>query len=50
MEGSVDEALYTMQDTKTEKNNAWLGRNNNKLTLEAVGLFLSKYDRVGATE
>jgi SNF2 family DNA or RNA helicase len=47
MEGSVDEALYTMQDKKMEKNNAWLGRNNSKLSLEVVGLFLSEHDKVG---
>jgi len=47
MEGSVDEVLYRMQERKINRNNAWLGRNNNKLTLEEVGMFLSKYDRVG---
>ena len=47
MQGSVDRALYQMQESKTEQNNAWLGRSDGKLSLEAVGLFLSKYDTVG---
>lgn len=47
MRGSVDEAMRAMQAEKTQHTQAWLGRAAQKLSLDTVELFLSKFDTVG---
>lgn len=47
MRGSVDEAMRAMQVEKNAHTQAWLGRSNNRLTLDTVELFLANYDSVG---
>jgi SNF2 family DNA or RNA helicase len=47
MKGSVDIALYTMQQRKMAITDNWMGRAEGMLTLESVGLFLASEDQVG---